>query len=84
MNMVCVHMCRLEEMGTQARAEAEAAARAQVEEQVKTTLEAEKAAYMENLTDSIMKERMKTEDQRLMVQLYVSTSEHDDDDDVFT
>lgn len=80
MNMVCAPMCRLEEMRAQARAEAEAAARAQVEEQVKTTLEAEKAAYMENLTDSITKERMKTEDQRLMVQLYVSTSEHDDDD----
>lgn len=59
-------------------AEANAAALAQVEEQVKKTLEVEKAAYMENLTDSIRKERMKTEDQRLMAQLYVSTSEHVD------
>lgn len=63
-------------MRVQAQAEAKAAARAQVEEQVKKTLEAEKAAYTENLTDSFMKERMKTEDQRLMVQLYVSTHEH--------
>lgn len=69
-------MRRLEEMRVQAQEEAKAAAQAQVEEQVKKTLEAEKAAYMGNLTDSIMKERMKTEDQRLMVQLYVSTHEH--------
>jgi len=60
----------LEEMRTQALAEARAAAQAQVNEQVKKTLEAEKAAYMESLTDSIMKERMKTEDEKLMVQLY--------------
>lgn len=60
-------------MRAQARAEARAAAHTQVEEQVKKTLEAEKAAYMENLTESIAKERIKTEDQRLMVQLYVST-----------
>lgn len=60
-------------MRAQAQAEAQAAAQAQVEEQVKKTLEAEKAAYVENLTDSIMKERMKTEDERLMVQLYVRT-----------
>lgn len=60
-------------MRAQAQAEAQAAAQAQVEEQVKRTLEGEKAAYVENLTDSIMKERMKTDDERLMVQLYVST-----------
>lgn len=60
-------------MRAQAQAEAKAAAEAQVEEQVKKTLELEKAAYMENLTDAITKERMKTEDERLMVQLYVST-----------
>lgn len=61
-------------MRAQAQAEAKAAAEAQVEEQVKKTLELEKAAYMENLTDAITKERMKTEDERLMVQLYVSTN----------
>lgn len=60
----------LEEMRTQALEEARAAAQAQVDERVKKTLEAEKAAYMESLTDSIMKERMKTEDEKLMVQLY--------------
>lgn len=59
-------------MRNQAQAEAKAAAQAQVKEEVKNTLEVEKAAYMENLTDSIMKERLKTEDQKLMVQLYVS------------
>ncbi|AWP08186.1 putative proline-rich extensin-like protein EPR1 [Scophthalmus maximus] len=61
---------QLEEIRAQCQAEAGAAAQAQVEQQVKETLEAEKAAYRENLTDSIMKERMKTEDERLMVQLY--------------
>ncbi|XP_037623732.1 MICOS complex subunit Mic19-like [Sebastes umbrosus] len=61
---------QLEEMRALAQAEAQAAAQAQVEHQVRKTLETEKAAYMENLTDSIMKERMKTEDERLMVQLY--------------
>ncbi len=60
-------------MRAQAAAEAKAAAQVQVEEQVKKMLDSEKEAYMEKLTDSIMKERMKTEDQRLMVQLYVST-----------
>lgn len=59
-------------MRAQARAEAKAAAQAQVEEQVKKTLAAEKAAYVEKLTDSIMKERKKTEDENLLVQLYVS------------
>ncbi|KAJ0029423.1 hypothetical protein NQD34_004420 [Periophthalmus magnuspinnatus] len=61
---------QLEELRSIAIAEAEAAAQAQVEQQVKQTLEAEKAAYMENLTQSIAKERMKTEDEKLMVQLY--------------
>ncbi|XP_072290754.1 coiled-coil-helix-coiled-coil-helix domain containing 3b isoform X2 [Eucyclogobius newberryi] len=61
---------QLEELRAIAIAEAEAAAQAQVEQQVKQTLEAEKAAYMENLTQSIAKERMKTEDEKLMVQLY--------------
>lgn len=60
----------LEEMRAQVEAEAKEAAQAQVEQQVKNTLEVEKAAFMENLTDSIMKERMKTEDLKLMVQLY--------------
>lgn len=59
-------------MRTRARAEARAAAQAQVEEQVRKTLGAQKAAHAENLKDSIMRERMKTEDERLMVQLYVS------------
>lgn len=60
----------LAEMRAQAEAEAKEAALAEVEQEVKKTLEVEKAAYMENLTDSIMKERMKTEDLKLMVQLY--------------
>ncbi|CAI5665245.1 unnamed protein product [Oreochromis niloticus] len=61
---------QLEEMRAQVRAEARAAARARVEEQVKKILEAERAASTEKLTDTIMKERMKTEDEKLMVQLY--------------
>lgn len=60
----------LEEMRAQAQAQAKEAALAEVEQEVKKTLEVEKAAYMENLTDAIMKERVKTEDLKLMVQLY--------------
>jgi len=63
-------MKQLEEMKARARAEAKAEAKAQVEEQVKKTLEAEKAVYIENLKESLMTERMKTEDERLMAQLY--------------
>ncbi|KAM6937895.1 MICOS complex subunit MIC19-like [Xenentodon cancila] len=61
---------QLDELKVQAEAEASAAARAQVEVQVKETLEAEREAYMEKLTESITKERMKTDDERLLVQLY--------------
>ncbi|CAN9498835.1 unnamed protein product [Ophioblennius macclurei] len=61
---------QLEEMRLQAHAEAQTAAQALVEEQVKKTLEAEKTAQMEKLSDAIMKQRMQTEDQKLMVQLY--------------
>lgn len=61
---------RLEELRAQAQAEAKAAAEVQVEEQVKKTLEAEREAYRESLTEAIVKERIKTEDQLLMVQLY--------------
>lgn len=59
-------------MEVQVQAEASAAAQAQVEKEVKKSLEAERAAHMEALTSSIVKERMKTGDQRLKVQLYVS------------
>lgn len=59
-------------MKAQARAEAQAAAQAQVGEQVKKTLAAEAAAYTEKLTEAIIKERLKTEDETLMAQLYVS------------
>lgn len=59
-------------MEVQVQAEASAAAQAQVEKEVKKSLEAERAAHMETLTSSIVKERMKTGDQRLKVQLYVS------------
>lgn len=59
-------------MKVQVQAEAKAAAQAQVEEEVKKTLEAERVAHMETLTNSIMKERIKTADQRLKLQLYVS------------
>lgn len=59
-----------------AEEEARVAAQAQVEAQVRKTLEAENGAYTEKLTESIMKERMKTEDQKLLVQLYVSRGEH--------
>lgn len=59
-------------MRARAEAEAKAASRARVEEQVKKTLEEEKAAYVEKLTESIAKERIKSEDEKLAAQLYVS------------
>lgn len=39
---------------------------------MKKTLEVEREAYRESLTEAIVKERIKSEDQLLMVQLYVS------------
>ncbi|CAB1445998.1 unnamed protein product [Pleuronectes platessa] len=63
-------LLQLVEMRALAQVEATAAAQAQVEEQVKKTLGAEKLAQSEKLTKAIMRERMRTEDQRLMVQLY--------------
>ncbi|KAM4734975.1 coiled-coil-helix-coiled-coil-helix domain containing 3b isoform 2-T2 [Anableps anableps] len=61
---------QLEEMQALSRAEAKAAAQALVEEQVKQTLEAERAMYMEKLTESMAREKMIAEDEKLMVQLY--------------
>ncbi|KAG7268920.1 hypothetical protein CRUP_021815 [Coryphaenoides rupestris] len=63
----------LEEVKARARAEARAAAQLEVQEQVKQTLEAERADYEEKLKKSILTERVKSEDQRLIAQLYVST-----------
>lgn len=75
---MCPVFFRLEEMRVQAAAEAKAAAQAQVEEHVKKALLAEKPGYLENLKEAIMQERMKTEDQRLMVQLYVRAANTND------
>ncbi|MEQ2191123.1 hypothetical protein XENOCAPTIV_021500, partial [Xenoophorus captivus] len=61
---------QLEEMQALTRAEATVAAQAQVAEQVKKTLEAERTSLMEKLTESITKEKMGTEDEKLKVQLY--------------
>ncbi|KAF7224074.1 transcript variant X1 [Nothobranchius furzeri] len=62
---------QLEEIRAQAEAEAKAAAQAWVEEQVKKTLEEEKAAHTEKLIKSIRKEKMIAVDEKLMIQLYV-------------
>lgn len=62
----------MEDTKVQVQAEAKAAAEARVEEEVKKTLEAERAAHVETLTNSIVRERIKTGDQRLKVHLYVS------------
>lgn len=71
--IVCLCLClRLEDTKVQVQLEAKAAAQARVEEEVKKTLEAERAAHVETLTNSIVKERIKTGDQRLKVHLYVS------------
>uniref|UniRef100_A0A3Q2QE84 Coiled-coil-helix-coiled-coil-helix domain containing 3b n=1 Tax=Fundulus heteroclitus TaxID=8078 RepID=A0A3Q2QE84_FUNHE len=61
---------QLEEVRALTRAEATAAAQAQVAQQVRKTLEAERASHMEKLTESIAREKVKAEDEKLMVQLY--------------
>ncbi|KAM4554287.1 uncharacterized protein V3H82_018531 isoform 2-T2 [Fundulus diaphanus] len=61
---------QLEEVRALTRAEATAAAQAQVAEQVRKTLEAERASHTEKLTESIAREKVKAEDEKLMVQLY--------------
>uniref|UniRef100_A0A8C7YU52 Coiled-coil-helix-coiled-coil-helix domain containing 3b n=1 Tax=Oryzias sinensis TaxID=183150 RepID=A0A8C7YU52_9TELE len=71
---------QLEEMRARAEAEAKAASRARVEEQVKKTLEEEKAAYVEKLTESIAKERIKSEDEKLAAQLYARKLEEKEEE----
>ncbi|XP_023206225.1 MICOS complex subunit Mic25-like isoform X3 [Xiphophorus maculatus] len=61
---------QLEEIQVLRRAEATAAARAEVEEQVKKTLEAERATRMEELTESMEREKTMAEREKLMAQLY--------------
>uniref|UniRef100_A0A1A7XB58 Coiled-coil-helix-coiled-coil-helix domain containing 3 n=2 Tax=Iconisemion striatum TaxID=60296 RepID=A0A1A7XB58_9TELE len=61
---------QLEEVRAQAEAEAKAAAQAWVEEQVKKTLEEEKATHTEKLMESIRKEKMITVDEKLRIQLH--------------
>lgn len=60
----------------QALTRAKAMAQANVEEHVKKTLEADRAVHMEKLTESVAREKMKAEDGKLMVQLYVSGGTH--------
>lgn len=64
-------MDRLEEEQLRARAVTQAAAQVQIQEQVKKVLDEEKAAHQRTLTDVIMRERMNTEDERLIAQYYV-------------
>ena len=64
---------RLEQVKARARAEARAAAQVEIQAQVKQTLEAERADYLEKLRNALLTERMKSEDERLIAQLYVST-----------
>ncbi|XP_070973587.1 MICOS complex subunit MIC19-like isoform X1 [Oncorhynchus clarkii lewisi] len=61
---------QLYEVKVQARAQAQAVAQAQIQEEVKKILDVEKASQGENLMAAIEKERMTTEDERLMAQLY--------------
>lgn len=65
---------RLYEVKVQARAQAQAVAQAQIQQEVKKILDLEKAAQGENLMEATAKERMTTEDERLMAQLYVRHS----------
>lgn len=71
---MCSYLRRLEEMQVQTQAAARAAAQVEVDEQVAKTLEAERAADTESLTGSLMKQRMRTEDERLALQIYVRTN----------
>lgn len=64
-------MYRLEEEKLKARALAQAAAQVQIQAQVKKVLDEEKAALQKSLKEAIMKERMNTEDERLIAQYYV-------------
>ncbi|CAL8359401.1 unnamed protein product [Lota lota] len=61
---------QLQEVKARARAEARAAAQVQIQEQVKQTLEAERAGHVEQLRNALLTERMKCEDERLIAQVY--------------
>ncbi|CAL8261135.1 unnamed protein product [Merluccius merluccius] len=61
---------QLEQVKARARAEARAAAQVEIQAQVKQTLEAERADYVEKLRNALLTERMKSEDERLIAQLY--------------
>ncbi|XP_014861106.1 PREDICTED: MICOS complex subunit Mic25-like isoform X1 [Poecilia mexicana] len=61
---------QLEEIQVLRRAEATTAARAEAEEQVKKTLEAERAMRIEKLTESVEREKAMAEHEKLMAQLH--------------
>ncbi|KAJ3597008.1 hypothetical protein NHX12_003408, partial [Muraenolepis orangiensis] len=61
---------QLEEVRARTRAEALAAAQVVIQEQVKQTLSAEKTEHLEKLRNALLTERMKSDDERLIAQLY--------------
>ncbi|XP_038164789.1 coiled-coil-helix-coiled-coil-helix domain containing 3b [Cyprinodon tularosa] len=66
---------QLEEIQALTRAEATVAAHAEAVEQVKNTLEAEKALHLEKLTASMATEKRQAEDEKLRLQLYAEQLE---------
>ncbi|KAI4872147.1 hypothetical protein NFI96_030991, partial [Prochilodus magdalenae] len=66
---------QLEEEKAKAEAEAQAKARLQIEAEVQRVLEREQIALQQSLKDAVMKERMNTENERLVAQHYVRHTE---------
>ncbi|XP_037398617.1 coiled-coil-helix-coiled-coil-helix domain containing 3b isoform X2 [Pygocentrus nattereri] len=71
---------QLEEEKVKAEAEAEAKAQLQIQAEVQKVLEREQIALQQSLKDAVMKERMKTEDERLVSQYYIQKLEEKERD----
>ncbi|XP_066525787.1 coiled-coil-helix-coiled-coil-helix domain containing 3b isoform X2 [Hoplias malabaricus] len=71
---------QLEEEKAKAMAEAQAKARLQIQAEVQKVLEGEQIALQQSLKDAVMKERMNTEDERLVAQYYIQKLEEKDRD----
>ncbi|XP_059391852.1 coiled-coil-helix-coiled-coil-helix domain containing 3b isoform X2 [Carassius carassius] len=63
---------QLEEEKAKVKAQAQAAARLQIQDEVQKLLEEEKASYQQTLADAIRMEKLKVQDEHLITQYYVS------------
>ncbi|XP_036431841.1 coiled-coil-helix-coiled-coil-helix domain containing 3b isoform X2 [Colossoma macropomum] len=66
---------QLKDEKVKAEAEAQAKARLQIQAEVQKVLEREQIALQQSLKDAVMKERMNTEDERLVAQYYIQKLE---------